>query len=89
MPDTTRIMTNVAISIVPANEASCDDLKAILGTRGYAAKCQCQWFRTTPAEWPLIRADERAERLRAATCGPGPTSGPVGAGRSSSSGYAG
>ena len=58
------------ILVVPANEASWDDLTAVFGTRGYAFQCQCQWFKTTPAEWPVIRADERAERLREQTgCG--------------------
>lgn len=70
MADTTRMTTDVAISVVPANEASWDDLKTVFGTRGYASKCQCQWFKTAPAEWPAIRADERAEQLREQTgCG--------------------
>jgi len=33
-----------AISVVPANRASCDDLKAVFGTRGDALKCQCQRY---------------------------------------------
>ena len=32
MADTTRMMTDVAISVVPANEASWDDLKTVFGT---------------------------------------------------------
>jgi GNAT superfamily N-acetyltransferase len=70
MADTTRMMTDAAISVVPANEASWDDLKAVFGTRGYASTCQCQWFQTAPAEWRSIPVDERAERLREQTgCG--------------------
>lgn len=47
-----------------------DDLKTVLGTRGYASQCQCQWFKTALAEWRAIRVDERAERLREQTgCG--------------------
>lgn len=34
------------LRIVPANEATCDDLQAILGDRGYAAACQCPRFKT-------------------------------------------
>ena len=61
---------DLAISVVPANQASWDDLTAILGARGAAAKCQCQWFRTGPAEWSAMPVDERAERLQSQTgCG--------------------
>jgi GNAT superfamily N-acetyltransferase len=65
-----RMMTDGAISVVPANQASWDDLQAVLGTRGYASSCQCQWFKTAPAQWRAIPAGERAERLRDQTrCG--------------------
>lgn len=63
---------DVAISIVPANEASCDDLNAIFGTRGYPARCRCQRFRTTGDEWwhNPISLEERMFRLRQQTdCG--------------------
>jgi GNAT superfamily N-acetyltransferase len=55
------------IHVVPANEASWDDLQAVLGTRGDAPRCQCQWFRTASAEWRSVPVSERAERLRAQT----------------------
>jgi hypothetical protein len=68
--DRTQMMTNSAISVVPANEASWEDLKAVFGTRGDASLCQCQWFQTAPAEWRLLPVDERAARLREQTqCG--------------------
>lgn len=58
------------ISVVPADEASWDDLQAVFGTRGDAARCQCQWFQTAPAEWRSLPVDERARRLRRQTgCG--------------------
>lgn len=63
---------DVAVSIVPANQASCDDLKVIFGTRGYPARCQCQRFRTTTDEWwhDPIPVEERIFRLRRQTdCG--------------------
>jgi hypothetical protein len=30
------------LTIIPANEASWDDLQALFGRRGTAARCQCQ-----------------------------------------------
>jgi GNAT superfamily N-acetyltransferase len=58
------------ISVVPANEASWDDLRTIFGTRGEPARCQCQWFKITAAEWRSVPAGERARRLHEQTaCG--------------------
>lgn len=58
-----------ALTIVPANQASCEDLEAIFGTRGYPARCRCQRFRTTGDEWwyDPIPVEERAFRLRQQT----------------------
>jgi GNAT superfamily N-acetyltransferase len=65
-----RMMTDGTISAVPANQASWDDLQTVLGTRGDASMCQCQWFKIAPAQWRAIPAGERAERLREQTgCG--------------------
>ena len=59
-----------AISVKPANKASWDDLQAIFGTRGDPARCQCQYFRLTPAEWSASHLGERAARFREQTaCG--------------------
>jgi GNAT superfamily N-acetyltransferase len=71
-----------SISIVPANEASCDDLRAIFGTRGTASTCQCQRYKLRPREaFRNFPAEERAHRLRTQTeCGhprSGSTSGLV------------
>lgn len=58
------------ISIVPANEASWEDLQAILGTRGYGAYCQCQKFKIGHHEWTDAPLELRMERLRQEThCG--------------------
>jgi GNAT superfamily N-acetyltransferase len=56
---------------VPANEASCEDLEAVFGTRGTAAICQCQRFKLAPREsFGSFPMEERALRLRAQTnCG--------------------
>jgi GNAT superfamily N-acetyltransferase len=60
----------VTITAVPANEASWDDLQAVLGERGDAARCQCQWFKLGNAEWRSVPVEERARRLRKqAHCG--------------------
>jgi GNAT superfamily N-acetyltransferase len=60
-----------ALSVVPANEASCEDLQTIFGTRGQAATCQCQRYKLRPREaFRSFPAEERAHRLRQQTeCG--------------------
>jgi GNAT superfamily N-acetyltransferase len=59
-----------AITVVPANKASWDDLQTIFGTRGDPPRCQCQYFKTSPAQWRAMRVEERAGRLREQTaCG--------------------
>jgi GNAT superfamily N-acetyltransferase len=56
------------ITIVPANEASWDDLQAVFGTRGTAPICQCQRFKLAPKEsFRSFPAEERALRLRTQT----------------------
>jgi GNAT superfamily N-acetyltransferase len=58
------------ISVVPANEASWEDLRAIFGMRGYASRCQCQRFKIGPSDWTPVPVDERAFRLHMQTdCG--------------------
>jgi len=59
------------ITVVPANEASWEDIQAVLGTRGGAAICQCQRFKLQPKEsFGSTPVDERAFRLREQTsCG--------------------
>jgi GNAT superfamily N-acetyltransferase len=66
MPD-----TGPGICVVPANEASWQDLQSVLGTRGQAAGCQCQRYKLRPREaFRSFPAEERARRLREQTeCG--------------------
>jgi GNAT superfamily N-acetyltransferase len=66
MADATR-MTEAAISVVPANAASWEDLQTVLGSRGDASRCQCQWFRTPACEWRSVSVEDRAQRLREQT----------------------
>jgi GNAT superfamily N-acetyltransferase len=64
-------MTDAAITIVPANQASWEDLQAVLGTSGDPSRCQCQRYKMQPGEsWASVGAEELALRLRAQTeCG--------------------
>lgn len=70
------------IRVVPANEASWEDLQAILGTRGGGARCQCQRYKLARGEsFGRVPVEVRAARLREQTdCGnpeSGTTSGLV------------
>jgi GNAT superfamily N-acetyltransferase len=72
----------VAISVVPANEASWADLQTVFGTRGAASRCQCQRYKLRRREsFASFPTEERAQRLREQTdCGypeSGTTSGLV------------
>ena len=60
-----------SISVVPANQASCDDLQTVFGTRGTASWCQCQRYKLRPREaFRSFPVEERARRLREQTeCG--------------------
>jgi len=59
------------VTIVPANEASWEDIQVIFGARGAAATCQCQRYKLRPREaFASFPAEERAHRLRVQTdCG--------------------
>jgi GNAT superfamily N-acetyltransferase len=59
------------VAVVPANQASWEDLQAIFGTHGPAALCQCQRFKLRPREaFRNFPVQERARRLREQTdCG--------------------
>jgi GNAT superfamily N-acetyltransferase len=59
------------IAVVPANDARCDDIQTVFGTRGAAALCQCQRYKLRPGEaFRSFPVEERAHRLREQTaCG--------------------
>ncbi|MBA2455676.1 MAG: GNAT family N-acetyltransferase [Nocardioidaceae bacterium] len=68
--------TESAISVVPANEASWEDLQTVFGTRGEASRCQCQRYKLRPREsFASFPAEERAHRLREQTDSGHPESG--------------
>ncbi len=56
------------VSVVPANQARCEDLQALFGTRGPASRCQCQRYKLEPREsFASVPAEVRADRLRRQT----------------------
>lgn len=58
------------VRVVPANQASWDDLVAVFGTSDYPAKCQCQRFKVAGWIWRDSTQEQRTEALRAQTaCG--------------------
>jgi GNAT superfamily N-acetyltransferase len=59
------------LRIVPANEATWEDIQAILGERGEAHICQCQRYKLQPKEaFKHVPVEERQHRLRVQTeCG--------------------
>jgi GNAT superfamily N-acetyltransferase len=69
--DDARSPTLDALRVVPANETSWDDLRAIFGTRGTPSRCSCQRYKMAPGEsWASVGAEALAARLREQTeCG--------------------
>jgi GNAT superfamily N-acetyltransferase len=60
--------TAPGVTIVPANEASWEDLEAIFGTRGAPSICHCQRYKMRPKEsWYSVGAEELADRFRTQT----------------------
>jgi GNAT superfamily N-acetyltransferase len=59
------------LKIVPANQATWEDLQAIFGTTGDTSRCWCQRFRMLPKEsWASEGPEELGARLRDQTaCG--------------------
>ena len=58
------------LRVVPANEASWDDIQAIFGDADYPHYCQCQRFKVTGWLWRDTELEERFAMQREATdCG--------------------
>lgn len=76
--DDHRVTKPTAIRIIPANEATWDDIQAVFGVRGQAASCRCQWYKTAPRTWdgqnPALMTQERAGQLRVQTAADHPDS---------------
>jgi GNAT superfamily N-acetyltransferase len=54
------------LTIVPANEASWEDLQAVFGLADYPGRCYCQHYRSPELRWSLT-TEERRCRLRKQT----------------------
>lgn len=66
-----------AITIVPADEASWDDIEAVFGARGDPSRCHCQRYKMQPREsWASVGAEELAFRLRLQIDGARPGTAP-------------
>ncbi|MGI9006062.1 MAG: GNAT family N-acetyltransferase [Streptosporangiaceae bacterium] len=58
------------LRIMPANQATWPDLRAIFGEADYPGLCYCQRFKTRGWFWASMTDQERRDRLRAQTrCG--------------------
>ncbi|HEV2889148.1 MAG TPA: GNAT family N-acetyltransferase [Frankiaceae bacterium] len=55
---------NDALRIVPANDATWDDIQTVFGQRGVAARCQCQRFKWTEGWWEHAPREVLAAELR-------------------------
>jgi GNAT superfamily N-acetyltransferase len=64
-------LTDDRLRIVPANEATWEDLQTIFGVRGDSSRCWCQRYKMRPKEaWGSVGATGLAARLREQTaCG--------------------
>lgn len=60
-------MTEGEITVVPANEATCEDLEAISGTSDVGWYL-CQRFKIRDKLWSTYSRDALAERLREQAC---------------------
>ncbi|WP_371544470.1 GNAT family N-acetyltransferase [Streptomyces sp. NBC_00554] len=63
---TSQPVTPDQLTIVPANKASWDDLRAVFGTTD-AGKCNCQRYKMRESLWNTVSDGERADRLREQT----------------------
>jgi GNAT superfamily N-acetyltransferase len=63
-------VTERQVRIVPANQASWDDLTAIFGATDYPSRCQCQRFKVVSWIWRDSTQEQRTGMLRTQTrCG--------------------
>lgn len=58
------------VTVVPANEASWEDIEAVFGTADYSGRCKCQRFRAEGWIWRDTTQEQRDAMLREQTaCG--------------------
>ncbi|SDW03381.1 GNAT family N-acetyltransferase [Paenibacillus sp. CF384] len=72
----TRSRTVKGLTILPANEASWEDLELVLRpVKCHSVRCYCQRFKIPGSQWNLVDDDERAYLLRIQTDCEKPESG--------------
>ena len=64
---TTGPISEEQVRIVPANQASWEDVQAIFGTTDYAGRCQCQRFKVLGWIWRDSTQEQRTAMHRAQT----------------------
>ena len=58
------------LTVIPANEATREELAAVFGTTGYAHRCLCQRLKVEGCHWRDATQEERERRFGAQTnCG--------------------
>lgn len=62
-----RVTSAAVVTVVPAYQASWEDLRTIFGTRGPASQCYCQRQKVQDIEWQSVSIEDRAARLRTET----------------------
>ncbi|WP_377266952.1 GNAT family N-acetyltransferase [Peterkaempfera sp. SMS 1(5)a] len=55
------------LTILPADQASWEDLEAVFGETRQTADCLCQRFKVRESDWMSIPSGDRAERMREQT----------------------
>ena len=61
----TDVIAESHLRIVPANEVAAEDVQVVFANGDAADRCQCQWFRSTPAEHRKTSRTQRIDRLAA------------------------
>ncbi len=60
--------TTPGVTVLPADQAGWEDLRAVFGTRGDPSRCWCQRYKMQPREsWASVGADELSHRFRTQT----------------------
>jgi len=70
-------ITDDQLRIVPANEASWDDLIAVFGTADYSGRCHCQRLKVRGWIWRDSTQEQRTAMLRTQTAAGHPIALPV------------
>ena len=67
MPKDTAHLNADALTILPANKASWEDLQAVFGKRGLTSHCMCQHYKLRASDWWQLPREARPHMLRQQT----------------------